>query len=133
MHQGDVAFVDFRLLIQQRKDTLAAGQGHDHRVELHGDLGDGLVEVPGQYQEAGQLAQGQAAEGIDGHGAADDGAQHIAQVAQRALTGMATSEKALALSALWNSSSLSSSNRSMAASSWQKTLTTFWPFIISSM
>ena len=38
----------------------------------------------------------------------------------------------LACSALWNSSSLTLSKSSWASFSWQNTLMTFWPFIISS-
>ena len=86
MDKGDITLVDFRLFIQQRKDTCTAGQCHDNRVQLHGDLADGLVELAGQHQEAGQTAQRQAAaKAADDQRTADDGAEHVGQVAQLAV------------------------------------------------
>ena len=87
MHQGDVALVDLGLFIQQGEDTGAASQSHDDCVQLHGDLSDGLVEALIKGQEAGQLAQRQAADAADGQRTADHSAEHIAQVAQLAVDG----------------------------------------------
>ena len=73
--------------IQQGEDTGAASQSHDDRVQLHGDLSDGLVEALIKGQEAGQLAQRQAADAADGQRTADHSAEHVAQVAQLAVDG----------------------------------------------
>ena len=85
MHQRDIALVDLGLLVQQGKDTGAAGQCHNHGVQLHGNLADGLVELAGQHKEAGQTAQRQATEAVDGQCTAQNGAEHIGQVAQLAV------------------------------------------------
>ena len=83
--KGDISLVDFGLFVQQGEDTRAASQSHDDRVQLHGDLGDGLVEALVKGQEAGELAQCQAADAADRQRTADHGAEHIAQVAQLAV------------------------------------------------
>ena len=84
--QRHIALVDLGLLVQQGKDTRTAGQCHDDRVQLHGDLADGLVELAVQHKEAGQPAQRQiAAEAADNQRATDDSAEDIAQVAQLAV------------------------------------------------
>ena len=85
--QGDVALVDLGLFIQQRKDTRTAGQRHNDGVQLHGDLADGLVELAGQHKEAGEAAQRKAAEAVDSQRTAEDGAEHVGQVAQLAVDG----------------------------------------------
>ena len=46
---------------------------------------------------------------------------------------MSRLEKVLAFWALWKSASLRRVNSATLLSSWQKTLTTFWPSICSSM
>ena len=85
--RGDIALVDFRLFIQQRKRYAHRFyQCHDNRVQLHGIMADGLVELAGQHQEAGQTAQRQAAaKAADDQRTADDGANYVGQVAQLAV------------------------------------------------
>ena len=80
----------FRLFIQQLKDTVGTGHGHDHRVKLVGNLGNRVDEVSGQGQEGcdgpqGQYrfpADGQICNTGDAHNTADDRNCHIKNVAQ---------------------------------------------------
>ena len=87
MDQRDGALVGLRLLVQQRKDALAARQCHDDGVDLHGDLVDGHVEAFVVGQEAGQLAQRQTGGAGQRQHAAHHGAQHVGQVTQLGVAG----------------------------------------------
>ena len=80
VHQGHIAVVLLRGLIQKAEDTLRSGKSHDDGVELLGDLGDRLVETPGQLQEGGQAAQRQAAYVSDGKKRSHNGRQHIVDI-----------------------------------------------------
>ena len=86
IHQSHGAVVLLGRLIHQIKDTLGAGQSHDHRVELLGDLADGVGQALGQLEEGSDDAQGDAganaAEGQSTAGHGDDDILGIADIDQ---------------------------------------------------
>ena len=57
--EGDIAVVDFRFGVHHVEDALGTGQGHHDGVRLHGDLRDGLAEVPVQRQVRDEGTDGQ--------------------------------------------------------------------------
>ena len=77
-----IPFVHFRRFIHQLKNTVGAGKGHDNRVELLADLGDGLVEVSVERQEGNQCTDGQAKLPVCSKECAGDGADHIADMTE---------------------------------------------------
>ena len=82
VHQGDKAAVLLAGFVHHGEHALGAGQRHDDAVQLLRHLADGLVETAVELQEAGQLAQRQAAEARNGHAGAANGHHHVAEVAQ---------------------------------------------------
>ena len=60
VHQGNHAVILLGGLIHQIEDSLCARQCHDHRVELLGDLADGVGEALGQLEEGGNGTQSNA-------------------------------------------------------------------------
>ena len=57
--QSDVAFIGFRLFIQQFKDSLSSGQCHDDGIDLIGNLVDRHVEGAGKHHESHKVAKTQ--------------------------------------------------------------------------
>ncbi len=81
--QGHIAVIFLGGLVHQLKDPLRAGQSHDDGVDLVADLGDGLVEGPGQGQEGDEAAQGDELAAADhSHDAAHNGENGVLDVAQ---------------------------------------------------
>ena len=71
-----------RLLIQQSEDAVRAREGHDDRVELHGDLVDRHREALVKCKEGRQLTDRQASVPVNCQRTADDRADDIAQISQ---------------------------------------------------
>ncbi len=82
-----VAFIHFRRLIHQFKDTVGAGKRHHNRIELLADLGDGLVKVPVERQERNQCADGEPHIAVYGKQCACDSADHITDMAELGAEG----------------------------------------------
>ena len=80
VHQGDVSVVRLRLQIHQAVDPVRACRRHGDRIHLHGDLGEGAVEVPVQCQEGHQDADGHAEASGDREGRAQHRHDHIVQI-----------------------------------------------------
>ena len=88
VHQSDIAFVGFGLLVHHAEDTGSAGHGHGYGVDLLGDLGDGAGEVPVQAQEGDEHAERQrAAPPAEDERAAEHSHEHISDVADAAVDG----------------------------------------------
>ena len=57
--QGHIAAVGFRLLVQQSENPLRAGDPHNHRVDLMGNLADSAGKLLGHIQEGHHHADAQ--------------------------------------------------------------------------
>ena len=83
IHQGHIAVILLRLLVQKLKDPLRAGQRHNDGVDLIAHLADGLVEGAGEQQEGYQRAGGQQlAVGGDDQQRAHNGQNGVLDIAQ---------------------------------------------------
>ena len=85
--QLHVPAVLLRRLVHELKDPLGPGGGHDHKVQLLADLGDGLVEILVQPHKGDDRAYGGSAESGQGQESARGGADHIAQIADVGVDG----------------------------------------------
>ena len=85
--QGDVALIGLGLFIHQVKNPLGAGHGHNDGIGLHADLADRLGGVFVEGKKGDQSAQGQPGVAVQSQHRADDGTQHIADVAQVGVDG----------------------------------------------
>jgi len=51
VYERDIAFVLFRLLVNELEDAVGAGKAHDHGVDLHRNLADLAAELLGHIEE----------------------------------------------------------------------------------
>ena len=79
-HQGDLAFVHFRCLVDDLEDTLCASQGGEDVGHLHGDLVHGLRDLLGVGQIGHQTADVKAAQ--NGQSATESGSEGVANIGQ---------------------------------------------------
>ena len=84
-----VTLVGLGLLVEQLKDTLGAGEAHDHGVDLHRDLADLAAELLGHVEERYHHGnrERQARDAQVGHAQRQEDAacqrdQHVEQIAQ---------------------------------------------------
>ena len=85
--EGHIAVVFFGFFIHQGEDPLGPGQSHDDVVHLLGDLRHGVGHALAQLEEGGDDPQGETADAVQRQRPADDGQNHILQVADIAHDG----------------------------------------------